>query len=175
MLVTLLNVLTVDGKEEDVSLPVEMEQFQYRGEIFPIAGKEPLCLHLLHKEDKQVVVSGGTRLSLLIPCARCLESIRVPFSIRFEYELDLKQTREDRAADMDETSFLGETDLDTERLVYNEILINWPIRVLCKEDCQGICSHCGANLNKETCNCGTSQLDPRMAAISDIFSKFKEV
>jgi uncharacterized protein len=61
-------------------------------------------------------------------------------------------------------------------LVYDEVLTEWPLKVLCKEDCKGICSQCGANLNHETCSCKHEErLDPRMAAISDIFSKFKEV
>ena len=65
--------------------------------------------------------------------------------------------------------------LNPEVLVRNELLINWPIRVLCKDDCKGICSRCGANLNVTACNCDTEQADPRMAAIRDIFSKYKEV
>ena len=62
-----------------------------------------------------------------------------------------------------------------EELVRNELIVQWPIRVLCKDDCKGICSRCGANLNIQTCDCDTTGLDPRMAAIKDIFSKFKEV
>ena len=84
-------------------------------------------------------------------------------------------TEEERKEALDEMSWLSGLEIDVEQLVCNEILLNWPIRVLCKEDCQGICSHCGVNLNKETCDCDTSELDPRMAAIKDIFSKFKEV
>ena len=49
------------------------------------------------------------------------------------------------------------------------------LSVLRKDDCKGICSRCGANLNIQTCDCDTTGLDPRMAAIKDIFSKFKEV
>ena len=62
-----------------------------------------------------------------------------------------------------------------EQLLHNEILIHWPMRVLCKEDCKGICSHCGKDLNEGPCSCEQESLDPRMAAIRDIFSKFKEV
>ncbi len=52
--------------------------------------------------------------------------------------------------------------------------------VLAKEpieltDCKGICSQCGKNLNDGPCGCVEEPKDPRMAAISDIFSKFKEV
>ena len=70
--------------------------------------------------------------------------------------------------------FLG-YDLDVDELVYSEILVNWPLRVLCKEDCKGICSICGKNLNHGTCDCDHTDLDPRMAQIRDIFNKFKEV
>ena len=59
--------------------------------------------------------------------------------------------------------------------VMQEIILNLPTRVLCKEDCKGICNRCGANLNFETCDCDTRSLDPRMAVIQDIFKQFKEV
>ena len=66
-------------------------------------------------------------------------------------------------------------ELDVDKLVYAEILVNWPMRVLCKDDCKGICKVCGMNLNKGACSCQRTELDPRMAAIQDIFNKFKEV
>ena len=56
-----------------------------------------------------------------------------------------------------------------------DVLMSWPLKVLCKEDCKGICSRCGKNLNEGPCGCAEEPKDPRMAAISDIFSKFKEV
>ena len=47
--------------------------------------------------------------------------------------------------------------------------------VIDKEDCKGICRRCGANLNLSECQCPKTEPDPRMAAIQDIFNKFKEV
>ena len=60
-------------------------------------------------------------------------------------------------------------------LIYDEILTGFPMKVLCREDCKGICRTCGINLNDKTCSCGRTDLDPRMAAIQDIFHQFKEV
>ena len=74
-----------------------------------------------------------------------------------------------------EIDYLIGFELDVDKLVYAEILVNWPMRVLCKDDCKGICKVCGMNLNKGACNCQRTELDPRMAAIQDIFNKFKEV
>ena len=75
----------------------------------------------------------------------------------------------------EDSSFADKESLYVELLIRNELLVQWPIRVLCKDDCKGICSRCGANLNVQTCDCDTAVPDPRMAAIRDIFSKFKEV
>ena len=87
----------------------------------------------------------------------------------------MKQSEEDRIKNLDESDYITGMDLDGDRLVCDEILIQWPLKVLCKEDCKGICSKCGQNLNHGECDCEKGSLDPRMAAISDIFSKFKEV
>ena len=59
--------------------------------------------------------------------------------------------------------------LDVDALVRNELFVHMPLRVLCKEDCKGICKRCGTNLNLGTCDCDATELDPRMAAILDIF------
>ena len=62
-----------------------------------------------------------------------------------------------------------------DKLVCSEILVSWPSKVLCKEDCKGLCNTCGTNLNLKTCDCEPTDLDPRMAQIQEIFNKFKEV
>jgi uncharacterized protein len=65
--------------------------------------------------------------------------------------------------------------LDVDCLVVNEILVNWPTKVLCKEDCKGICPVCGKNRNLYDCGCDTVVLDPRMQQFQDVFKDFKEV
>ena len=76
---------------------------------------------------------------------------------------------------LDEGDCIQNKKLDVDALMHNEILTDWPMQVLCSEDCKGICPSCGANRNRTSCDCDTAVLDPRMAAIRDIFSKFKEV
>ncbi len=61
------------------------------------------------------------------------------------------------------------------KLLYNEILVGWPMKVLCSEDCKGICSVCGQNLNEGSCDCEDTSLDPRMSVIRDLYKNFKEV
>ena len=90
-------------------------------------------------------------------------------------ELDLNESDEDRIRELDETSYVEHSSLDVDLMVYNEMLIRFPMKTLCKEDCKGLCLKCGQNLNLGECGCDRQSLDPRMAAIRDIFSNFKEV
>ena len=105
-----------------------------------------------------------------IPCDRCLEQVLVEIPYSIERKLDMKQSDEDRVEDLDENDYLTGTDLDVDRLVYLEVLMNWPLKVLCREDCKGVCPKCGVNLNYQTCNCDRTELDPRMSIIREIFA-----
>ena len=94
---------------------------------------------------------------------------------KFDQEIDMNASDEDRVKDLDEQSYLSGYNLDADMLVCNELSLYLPMKVLCKDNCKGICSRCGANLNYGTCGCDTRSLDPRMAVIQDIFKQFKEV
>ena len=64
------------------------------------------------------------------------------------------------------------TNLDTDLLILGEILPSLPEKVLCREDCKGLCPMCGKNLNEGACGCRQEPSDPRMAQIQDIFKTF---
>jgi uncharacterized protein len=51
--------------------------------------------------------------------------------------------------------FDGEV-IEVDRLVAEQIFLALPVKVLCSEDCKGICPGCGANLNEEACRCRTA-------------------
>jgi len=53
-------------------------------------------------------------------------------------------------------------------LLWQELVLALPIKVLCKAECKGICPECGKNLNQESCACDNEKLDPRMAALRDL-------
>ena len=80
-----------------------------------------------------------------------------------------------KVVELDEKNYIDGYNLDVDKLLYNEILIGWPMKILCSETCKGICNTCGQNLNKGTCNCEDTSLDPRMSVIRDVFKNFKEV
>ena len=174
MIINISDIIESVNKERTEDVSIELEVFSSKLGDFPILGSEPISLTIANRENKQLLIRGTVDVKLAIPCGRCLEE--VPTTLHFDIDkvLELK----DGAAideEMEETDYLIGFNLDVDRLVYAEILVNWPMKVLCKEDCKGICNVCGMNLNSGACDCQRTELDPRMAAFQDIFNKFKEV
>ena len=93
-------------------------------------------------------------------CTRCLDEfereVRVPVYERFVREPE---------KDADALGYDGLT-VDVRSLVRDTLLIEEPVQVLCREDCQGLCPHCGTNLNKGSCDCSDTGIDPRWAALA---------
>ena len=175
MLISLTRLFSSEGRTQEETVPLEADRFRVSGDDCAVLARSPVSLSLAYEENRVFTVKGDVRLTVAIPCARCLTPVPTEFDLRFDRKIDLALSEEERENLEEDSSFLIRDDLDVEELVRNELLVHWPIRVLCKDDCKGICSRCGANLNVQTCDCDTAEPDPRMAAIRDIFSKFKEV
>ena len=162
------------NKEMVQEVQLALDSFRSRLGDFPITSKEPIELHIRNQENATVLITGTVDMEVMIPCSRCLEDVPTP--IHFDIDKKLRIEEEQLVdEDMEEVDYLIGFELDVDKLVYAELLVNWPMRVLCREDCKGICKVCGMNLNKGACSCRKTELDPRMAAIQDIFNKFKEV
>ena len=175
MLIDLSRVLTHEGKKLNIEVEPVGESYVCEMGSFVYAEKSPVSLTITHAKDQVLRIEGNGQVAVWVPCSRCLEPVRVNFDIDIDEEVDMKLSDQERVEALDESSYIQGKELDTDKLLHNEILINWPMWVLCKEDCKGICSRCGANLNQGSCDCDTADLDPRMAVISDIFKNFKEV
>ena len=163
------------GKNKRLCSRIGLQGISDSARICPVSDSKPVALHIENVGDRTLVLSGEAEFTLMIPCDRCLEPVEVPFQLSIERTLDMNLTDEERIADLDEQPYLQGYNLDVDQLVRDELLLNLPMKVLCDEDCKGICNRCGANLNHETCDCDRSSLDPRMSVIQDIFKQFKEV
>ena len=175
MLINLSEVFTLEGKEKTWEVPFEQKEYRGGDGVYPVVSSEPVRVTVKNLGNRKLSLTGSAAVTLEIPCARCLEPVQYPCSLEFDQELDMNVSDEDRVKDLDEQSYLCGYHLDADMLVCNELSLNLPMRVLCREDCKGSCSRCGTNLNYKTCDCDRTSLDPRMAAIQDIFKQFKEV
>lgn len=172
MLINLSEVMSVKDKVKHIEVPFEKEAIELDGMKYQISKKSMVDLKIANLGDRKVSIKADAEICLLIPCSRCLEDVEVSFDIHFDKKADFRQTEDDKVDDINEMSYITDFDLDVDLLIYGEILLDFPLKVLCKEDCKGICNSCGKNLNKGSCECDLQPKDPRMAAIQDIFKNF---
>lgn len=175
MIINISEILSTPKKKEEYSVPVEMDAFVLNGVSYSFKEKAPVQLIIANVGQKEISISAHMDVVLNIPCDRCLEIVPVKLVMDMDKNIDFKLSDEERINELDETCYIDHSSLDVDRLVSSEILIHFPMKTLCREDCKGICFKCGQNLNLGECGCDRESLDPRMSAIRDIFKNFKEV
>jgi uncharacterized protein len=169
MQIQLSEVLDSEGKVMKAEAFYEPDCFQTQAEKYQIVEKKPVLFEFTNHGAKKIWMEAVIDMSLEMRCDRCLKPVIKNFSMNIAREFDMKETEAQRVEALDETPFLHGEVLDVDEFVYGEIFMGLPMKVLCREDCKGICSHCGTDLNDGTCGCDTAELDPRMAKIRDIF------
>lgn len=176
MLVNLSDVFTSEGKVVTKEYILEMTDFANGVGTYQITEKTPVNFTFSNIGVNKVRVEGSCKLVFAAECDRCLQDVPVTLELSFDRTvLSPEAVAEDEEASADDQTFMDGYQLDVEAFVYDEIIVNWPVKILCKEDCKGVCPVCGQNLNERECGCDTFVPDPRMAAIKDIFNANKEV
>jgi uncharacterized protein len=128
---------------------------------------------ILKKGIAQTDVHGKISAKIEVECNRCLQAAEVnlefPFDAVFVTLENYTQEKEAelRTDDLEVSVFEGD-EIDLTELVREQILLNLPSQVLCREDCQGLCQKCGANLNLIDCNCEEEKIDPRWSALKKL-------
>jgi len=121
----------------------------------------------------QVFVNGHAETRAQVECDRCLQPVEIPVNTDFalEYvtgsEYEAARAVELTEAEMSIAVFDGEV-IDIDEIVKEQVVLTVPTRMLCREDCKGICPECGADRNSGDCSCSTNDIDPRWAALKKL-------
>ena len=90
------------------------------------------------KIHQEILVKTSVITKREITCSRCLSKLEQIQKQEFEKSYDIGSLKD-------------ELDLDSD--IREEVLLNFPMKVLCRDDCRGICGNCGKNLNEGSCSC----------------------
>ncbi len=133
---------------------------------------------------KCIVVRGRVGTKIEAACHRCLERFSREISAPFEEEYFRKGEKpghtgveEEQAPSESEEPdlryFHGD-EIDLAPAVGEALSLALPIKLLCREDCRGLCPHCGTNLNEKQCDCQIETPDPRMAVLKDLWREKRD-
>ena len=149
-------VLTDEGLVfHDITFP---EPIRVSGHVSSMAGY--MELHL------EAVVSYSTH------CARCLEPIENILTFHIDKPVaDTKGSLSLENKDTDDYLLIENNALSLDDAVSEQILMEFPMRHLCREDCKGLCPKCGNNRNNGDCGCDLHEQDPRLSALAELLKK----
>lgn len=168
MLINLTDYFKNPDKSGKIDLKYEGDTLSVDGIDYPIWEKEELETTVTNIGNGKVEISGQGAFGVSMACARCLTPVDVSVSVDFDYTVNEPDGFHEQ--DEDEELFMEGYELNGNSILRNELIMGLPMKVLCKDDCKGLCPVCGSNRNEGECGCDTFVPDPRMAAIQDIFN-----
>jgi uncharacterized protein len=177
MLLNLYDVVTAADREKTERANFTSKEISYYGETIKVWADDDFDVVIKHIEKDVVSVSVELTVKVVRSCSRCLEDVELEYPLHIVRNINTKtgEAYAGNREESDEISYIEDCTLDVDMLILDELYTVFPMKVLCKEDCKGICKVCGINLNKSACDCDQVVPDPRMAVFSDIFNQFKEV
>lgn len=119
-------------------------------------------------QKQGVLLKGFIRGRVSAPCSRCLESGIIQINESF----DLFEDFDDYLRGNTDTGILkyenGLWMINIRQVILEQFVLATPDKVLCHEECQGICPVCGSNMNNTACQCAPASGDPRMAVLRQL-------
>lgn len=120
-------------------------------------------------DKDNVYVDSTLTYSIIFKCDRCLDDVKKDFKIRCTASFYLEGEEEIEGYYPYKNNIVDMTEPAKQ-----EIILNLPTRVLCKDDCKGLCHICGTNLNEMSCDCENQQ-DSENITANNPFSVLKNL
>lgn len=168
MKIDVSDILKDTGSSKGFSGDFLPDDVTYQGE--GIEFKEPFRVegNIINVSEGLLVVEAKVEGDSILQCGACMESFS--YSVQFSFTAEFKTSGEDP----DIYIYTGNS-IDLEDAIMDNYFLELPMKRRCREDCKGLCPHCGVNLNEKKCTCEEEKeqeenIDSRLAALKDFFS-----
>lgn len=130
----------------------------------------------IHNQAGLMTLTLTATVGYRAECARCLEPVSGDFAASLERTVVAAGTLTDEQLEenVDEYAVIEKGKLDLDELIREELVLSFPMRFLCNEDCSGLCPKCGKPKRLGDCGCPTNDPDPRLAVLKKLFDKNEE-
>ena len=166
MLLGLSKIIDSPGASVSFSTSVDLSDLRY-GESYPVS-EAVVAEGTVRNTAGVLVMTGEISTCIHGRCDRCTapfdRDVRIPIDVVLVTEMANEENE-------DEWVFPLEGDsADLDDIVRTVFVLNLDSKLLCKEDCKGLCCRCGKDLNDGPCSC-QKELDPRFAALKQLLEK----
>lgn len=155
------NIFNLEG----LSLPIDAE-FTFSKDAFCNVSGGDVKIHVkgeIRNATGIVTLKANAGFTLVTQCDRCAAELTKEMNVPMEHILVQQLNNEEH----DEFLVVPDAVLLLDELVLADVLLQMPAKILCKEDCKGLCVQCGKNLNEGPCGC-QKPIDPRLEALRQL-------
>ena len=164
MRLDLREVLATPGAAKHFSFQLDLSELEFYGE-HPISAPVE-AEGTVENHGGALSLKGLAKSQLSLHCDRCGKAFQREKQVPLDYLLSPTLEREED----DEILLLQEGALELSEPVETAFILGMDTKNLCQEDCKGLCSRCGADLNLGPCSC-KAEIDPRMAALAQLLEE----
>jgi uncharacterized protein len=158
-----VNYLSLEGTADSLGLKIEWVEFS-----------SPVKLNLrVLRSGKNYIGEGKVETVALFECSRCLKKYSQP--LKADIRFLLKEEKDQIILESDDRENQVQTGyfFKLDDLVRESLILSIPLKLLCQEDCKGLCPTCGTDLNAAICGCKKEQIDPRWEKLRDLKTEKK--
>lgn len=148
------------------------------GDEIDLAGLDlcaPVAVTLtIDKGASEIKIDGQLETTARFECDRCLANFSFPikgtFGLIASYSTADSEINDDDIVPLTATT----NEIDLTGYVHDMLLLGVPMKLVCREDCRGLCPSCGVNLNETECRCAETAPDPRWEPLKKIVNNITE-
>lgn len=164
MVLDLKRIFAVEGSEIKIDHSLDMSDVEWSG-AYPL--KKPILIEgSVFNRASVVSVKLDIHYQFSASCDRCGEGAVRDFTVVIDKALAVSIEGEES----DTIIIVPDMELDIDELVFSEVILSFPTKHLCSENCKGICPKCGKNLNLGACDCPAKEIDPRLAKLAELLN-----
>lgn len=166
MKIDITNLLNGIEKSLSVDYTLKLDDLSY-GNYNPIMDGAKICGRVYGKANV-VYLELDVSFRFCGFCDRCAEEVNRDMSFSLNKIIVSELANDDD--DNEEYIVVQDSVLDIDELIREEVQLFLPSKILCRDDCKGLCFKCGKNLNLGECGC-KKEVDPRMAALLQLLDE----
>ena len=157
----LRSVFETEGSKQEISEQLDEREYELFG-TKPFVGRISVRGEVANRAGV-VTLSVQVSFPLRVACDRCLEEFTRQYDYTFTHTL-VRQLQDE----WQDYIQVEDGVLNLEELILSDLLLELPTKLLCKEDCKGLCPQCGCNLNHQSCDCNKAYHDPRWDVLNTL-------
>lgn len=163
MIVELHSLFSGDIDQLPLDITFDMSQVDIGGYL-PLS-QPARFIGSVYNRSGVITLEGVVSCEYSAPCDRCSTDCSESVSAEVLYYLSENIADEEK----DDYAVVVGRKLEVDSLVCTDLLLALPTKHLCKEDCKGLCSNCGADLNNGKCACSDVEDNPFAQALKSFF------